>query len=377
MILKKAACRSLCWLASQQTYRVVLVAGSAFLFILFAFLLPFLLAADASAFGRFPTGARVGSVYVGKLTKKEAVARCNGRLAEVASQPLVLKADHDAIPINRADIGLELDYRRMVDQAYIKAWDVNILERMTRTLLHKPKAMSLPLVAKYDEQKLKAAVKTAMGVINCTQKNAYVDVSTGEVKLVPGGDGRVAKFDQVLAATRKVLAEGMRAVTVPVVKRIPAKVKKVEPQIVILVNLEEHTLSLYEGGNLLARYPVATGSKKWPTCIGEWKVVRGEKNPTWYNRGAAWSENMPWMKPPGPNNPLGTRAITINGGGVMIHGTNDTGSIGYSASHGCIRMRMPDVEQLFEYVYLGMPVYIIKKSGDPGFDCSKKAFWKK
>ena len=91
----------------------------------------------------------------------------------------------------------------------------------------------------------------------------------------------------------------------------------------------------------------------------------------------AWSENMPWMMPPGPNNPLGTRAITINGGGVMIHGTNDTGSIGYSASHGCVRMRMPDVEQLFEYVYLGMPVYIIRKSGDPGFDCSKKAFWKK
>ena len=376
MGMKKATYRSLCWLGSQQTYRVVLVAGSVFLFILSAVLLPFLLAADVSAFGRFPAGARVGRVYVGKLTKEEAVARCNGRLAEVASQPLVLKADYDTIPINAADIGLQIDYKRMVDQAYEKAWDVNIIERMARTLLNKPKAMSLPLVARYDEQKLKAAVKTAMGLINCTQRNAYVDVSSGAVKLMPGRDGRVAKFDQVLAEASKVLANGGRVVTVPVVKRTPAKAKEVKAQIVILVNLDEHTLSLYEGENLLARYPVATGSKKYPTCIGEWKVVRGEKNPTWYNRGAAWSENMPWMMPPGPNNPLGTRAITINGGGVMIHGTNDTGSIGYSASHGCIRMRMPNVEQLFEYVYLGMPVYIIKKSGDPGFDCSKKAFWK-
>ena len=376
MILRRAAYRALCWAAGQQTYKVVLAAGCAFLLVLLAFLLPILLAADASAFGRFPTGARVGSVYVGELTKEEAVATCNGRLAGFATQPLVLKADYDTIPINPADIGLELDYRRLVDQAYKKAWDVNILERMARTLLHEPKTMRMPLVANYDAGKLKSSVKGAMDLINCTRRDAYIDISTGGVKLVPGRDGRVARYDQVLAATRRVLADGVRVVTVPVVKRTPAKIKKLEPQGVILVNLEEHTLSLYMGETLIARYPVATGSRKYPTVIGEWKVVRGEKNPTWYNRGAAWSENMPWMMPPGPRNPLGTRAITINGGGVMIHGTNDTGSIGYSASHGCVRTRMPDVEQLFEYVYLGMPVYIIKRSGDPGFDCSKKAFWK-
>jgi lipoprotein-anchoring transpeptidase ErfK/SrfK len=361
---------------NQQTYKVVLAAGCAFLMALIALTLPFLLAADASAFGRFPVGSSVGSVYVGELTKDEAIVKCNGRLAELATQPLVLKADNDVIPISPAEIGLEIDYRRMVEEAYKKAWDVNILERMTRSLLHKPKAMRLPLIAKYDEQKLKSAVKGAMALVNCTRRDAYVDVTNGEVKLVSGRDGRVARFDQVLAATRRVLAEGMREVTVPVTKRMPAKVKKLEPQNIILVNLADHTLSLYQGETLVLRYPVATGSKKYPTCIGEWKVVRGEKNPTWYNRGAAWAENMPWMIPPGPNNPLGTRAITINGGGVMIHGTTDTGSIGESASHGCIRMRMPDVEQLFEYVSLGMPVYIIKRSGDPGFDPAKKAFWK-
>jgi lipoprotein-anchoring transpeptidase ErfK/SrfK len=376
MILRRAAYRALCWAVKQQTYKVVLAAGCVFLFALLALLLPILLTADASAFGRFPIGARVGTVYVGELTREEAVATCNGRLAGFAAQPLVLKADYDNIPIDPSDISLQLDYRKLVDQAYKKAWDVNILERMARTLLNEPKAMKIPPVGDYDEGKLKAAVKSAMDTINCTRRDAYIDVSTGGVKLVPGRDGRMARYDQVLGATRRTLANGMRVVEVPVIKRTPAKVKKLEPKGVIVVNLEEHTLSLFMGEQMIARYPVATGSKKYPTVIGEWKVVRGEKNPTWYNRGAAWSENMPWMMPPGPRNPLGTRAITINGGGVMIHGTNDTGSIGYSASHGCVRMYMQHVENLFEYVYLGMPVFIIQRSGDPGFDCSKKAYWK-
>jgi len=104
--------------------------------------------------------------------------------------------------------------------------------------------------------------------------------------------------------------------------------------------------------------------------------VKADKNPTWYNRGSTWAENMPASLPPGPGNPLGTRAITLNGGGVLIHGTSDGWSIGRSVSHGCIRMYISDVEQLFEHVYIGMPVYIIKAAGNPGFDCSKPPFWK-
>jgi lipoprotein-anchoring transpeptidase ErfK/SrfK len=99
-----------------------------------------------------------------------------------------------------------------------------------------------------------------------------------------------------------------------------------------------------------------------------------EKNPTWYNRGSTWAENMPASIGPGPNNPLGTRAMTINGGGVLIHGTHDTGSIGSSASHGCVRMSIPDVEALFNQCNVGMPVYIIKQTGKPGFDCTKHPF---
>lgn len=376
MTATSATYRSVVWLG-MKTSRVVLVLGSVFLILLLAGLLPFLLAADISAFGRFPQGVRVGGVYVGKLNKREAVARCREELAVLAAKPLRLKIDDEAYSITPAEIGLGMDYRRMVDEAYNRAWNVNIIERMARRFLNRPAAMNLPILVTCDRKKVSVFVKRAMGSINRSPRNAYIDISTGKAVIVPALDGREADFDQVLAGAMRALDTRNRTVNVPLVKRTPPKVKEVTVRKFILANLGEHTLSLYDRDALLAKYPIACGSKEWPTAIGEWAVVKAEKNPTWYNRGSTWADNMPDSIPPGPGNPLGTRAITINGGGVLIHGTTDTGSIGYSVSHGCIRMYIGDVEALFNHLYIGMPVYIIKRSGEPGFDCSKKPFWKK
>jgi lipoprotein-anchoring transpeptidase ErfK/SrfK len=63
--------------------------------------------------------------------------------------------------------------------------------------------------------------------------------------------------------------------------------------------------------------------------------------------------------PPGPGNPLGTRWMGLSAPGVGIHGTPDAASIGYSASHGCIRMRIPEAEWLFRHVELGTPIFIV------------------
>lgn len=376
MTATSATYRSVIWLG-RKTSRVVLILGSVFLILLLAGLLPFLLAADISAFGKFPQGVRVGGVYVGKLNKREAVAKCREELAVLAAKPLKLKIDDEAYSITPAEIGLGMDYRRMVDEAYNRAWNVNIIERMARRFLNRPAAMNLPILVTCDREKVSVFVKRAMGSINRSPRNAYIDISTGKAVIVPALDGREADFDQVLAGTIRALDTRNRTVNVPLVKRTPPKVKEVTVRKFILANLGEHTLSLYDRDALLAKYPIACGSKEWPTAIGEWAVVKAEKNPTWYNRGSTWADNMPDSIPPGPGNPLGTRAITINGGGVLIHGTTDTGSIGYSVSHGCIRMYIGDVEALFNHVYIGMPVYIIKRSGEPGFDCSKKPFWKK
>jgi lipoprotein-anchoring transpeptidase ErfK/SrfK len=371
-----AALRSLVWLEEQKTSMIMLLVGVVMLLVLFLGLFPALLAADASAFGKFPNGASICGVKVGDLTRDQAVARCEEGLAHTAATPFALTVDGEVYAATPAEIGLNVDYPKMVDEAYARAWNVNIVERMARRFLDKPKSMDFPPMVVYNEQQVQAFVNRAMPSINCPPRNAYMDVSTGNAAIVPARDGRKADYKQVLAETNKALANGRRTVDIPLTKRTPPKIKDVAIGKFILVNQGAHTLSLYDRDKLLARYPVCVGSPQWPTVIGEWAVVKAEKNPTWYNRGSTWAEHMPPSLPPGPGNPLGTRAITLNGGGVLIHGTPDGWSIGRSVSHGCIRMYISDVERLYEHVYIGMPVYIIKAAGNPGFDCSKPPFWK-
>jgi len=88
-------------------------------------------------------------------------------------------------------------------------------------------------------------------------------------------------------------------------------------------------------------------------------IINKRVNPTWYNPAKdTWGKNEPDFIPPGPNNPLGTRALDLDAPGIRIHGTYADSSIGTYASHGCIRMYIPDSEDLFDRVVVGTLVII-------------------
>jgi lipoprotein-anchoring transpeptidase ErfK/SrfK len=125
----------------------------------------------------------------------------------------------------------------------------------------------------------------------------------------------------------------------------------------IIIDQGDHSLTLYRMGKKPVRFGVAVGQSAYPTPYGEFSVIAKVVDPTWTPPNSDWAKGALPI-PPGPNNPLGTRWIGISSPGVGIHGTNDPASIGYSVSHGCIRMQISDVEQLFEMVYQGTPVTI-------------------
>jgi hypothetical protein len=139
----------------------------------------------------------------------------------------------------------------------------------------------------------------------------------------------------------------------------------------ILVNLARFELILDRPGFPLKRYPIACGSADWPTPTGRFVIYEKVQDPSWIPPDSPWAKEAKTI-PPGPDNPLGTRWIGLNWGNVGIHGTNADWSIGSASSHGCLRMYLSDVEELYDLVKPDMPVTVFGGWED---DALVRRFW--
>ncbi len=147
-------------------------------------------------------------------------------------------------------------------------------------------------------------------------------------------------------------------------RRIGVAVKILRPKrtlvgfgAVVVIRRGVNELRYYNGARLVRKFGVATGQAVYPTPTGTFSVVDLQLHPWWRPPDSPWAIGKKPI-PPGPGNPLGTRWMGLSAPGVGIHGTPDDASIGYSASHGCIRMHIPDAEWLFHHVKIGTPVVI-------------------
>ena len=187
----------------------------------------------------------------------------------------------------------------------------------------------------------------------------------GRLKFRASVDGK--RLDRALAAKRltaliraRYEADSSRpTLTLPVRTLTPA-VRSSEIKRAIIVDVSSRMLRLYERSRLLKEYRVAVGTPSHPTPLGTLKVGRKSPAPAWYNPGSAWARNMPSYIPPGPNNPLGLRALYLNSPGIRIHGTNNIRSLGTAASHGCIRVANSNIVKLYPLVPVGTVVYVVK-----------------
>ncbi len=189
-------------------------------------------------------------------------------------------------------------------------------------------------------------------------QNADIDISTGFLKFTPEKAGRILDVD----ASKKAVMDGVRLgdgsvklVTTPVAPGAGDEALNK----VILVRTGENKLYLYDKGVMVKSWSVATGSASYPTPTGIYKIITKIENPSWYNPGSDWAKGLPKVIGPGPYNPLGTKALELDAPGILIHATSDRGSIGYSASHGCIRMLEETEAELFSMVPVGTRVAIV------------------
>ena len=124
-----------------------------------------------------------------------------------------------------------------------------------------------------------------------------------------------------------------------------AQDKSSRPARRIVVSIPDRKLAVLEGDRIVRIFETAVGAPKSPSPTGIYQIVNSIADPTWYTKGK--------IVPPGKCNPLGTRWLGLSRKGYGIHGTNRPDSIGRNASHGCIRMRNREVEELFKMVAVG------------------------
>lgn len=132
----------------------------------------------------------------------------------------------------------------------------------------------------------------------------------------------------------------------------------------VVVNLSEMRLFHFPStpGPAMT-FPVGIGTEGWATPVGTFKVIQKQVNPAWYPPASIRREepDLPAVVPPGPDNPLGTHALRLNKGSILIHGTDTPFGVGRRASHGCLRLYPEDIPVLFDRVPVGTEVRIVRE----------------
>jgi L,D-transpeptidase ErfK/SrfK len=162
--------------------------------------------------------------------------------------------------------------------------------------------------------------------------------------------------------------------------RLPTRyVLPAVPREGLVLNLAEYRMYYFpraEPGQpaYVYTYPISIGRMDWETPLGQTRITAMAKDPAWYppqsvrDEHAADGDPLPRVVPPGPDNPLGTRALRLGIPGYLIHGTNRPAGVGMRVSHGCIRMFPEDIEFVFEHVRVNVPVRIINTPVKIGWD---------
>jgi lipoprotein-anchoring transpeptidase ErfK/SrfK len=286
-----------------------------------------------------PGGVVVSGIRVGGLTAEPA----RDRISAAFDRPLRIVVPKGTTTVDPARAGAQVDVDAAVSAALGATPGSAIAVPVQYSRARAGKIVD-ELAKRYDRAPVDAAVTGAD--------------ANGPV-FSPAKAGLAVDRRTMRAAIGQLLRDGTRAPLHLLTNPVPPAKTVATFGPVIVVTRSTNTLRLYRGTRLVRTFRVATGQAVYPTPSGLWRIVDKQRNPWWYPPTYDdWAKGLKPV-PPGPSNPLGTRWMGLNAPGVGIHGTDAPTSIGYSASHGCIRMQVPEAEWLFEHVRVGTPVVIL------------------
>jgi len=320
---------------------------------------------DASQSDDIAKGIKVGGVDVGGLNKTQARAKLQRELVGPLNQPVKVTGpggNHFVLTPKRAKV--TMDVNGMVQEAIDKSRDGSIIIRAWRGVTGGSVNADLPPKVDYSASAVNRLVRRVRRAVNRRPENARVDPAASGLHKLPAHNGLTVRVAQLREELHHMLTvpSGERLVTAAVTK-VPPKVTvhdltRKYPNY-ILINRNAFELRYYHRLKLTKTYPIAVGMQGLETPAGMYDIQNKQVNPSWQVPNSSWAGSLAGqLIPPGPQDPLKARWMGIDGG-AGIHGTDDTGSLATAGSHGCIRMAIPDVIDLYDRVNVGTPVYII------------------
>jgi lipoprotein-anchoring transpeptidase ErfK/SrfK len=319
---------------------------------------------DSSREDRIAEGVSVGGVDVGGLSAAKAKAKLRTRVLDPLKAPVEVhyRGKRYTLSPEQARVGVNID--RSVGQAVERSRSGGIIDRTVRGIFGGHVNAKIPVDITYDHGAVARLVKRVEADLERPAVDADVDLSGGTVKTTPSRTGLQIRSSQL----RRDVAAKLVATTGP--RRVAVHARTLEPKVsskdlaarypaILIVNRSAFRLTLYKHLKPAKTYKIAVGMAGLETPAGLYHIQDKQTNPAWHVPDSDWAGKLAGkVIPPGdPANPIKARWMGIyNGAG--IHGTDAIGSLGSAASHGCIRMAIPDVEELFDEVPVQAPVYI-------------------
>ncbi len=285
-----------------------------------------------------PAGVQIGGVRVGGLTSEQA----RNAISWWYNRPLrfVFYGKHWTVRPSVFDASVDAD---------------SAVQRVLRARPNEHVALQTDV----DLDSIKRYVRALDGQLTIEPVDASASLKGRRPVIEPGKPGLELNRVETAQRIADLLTIARRPQAVhPAARTVAPAVSANDFGAVVVIYRGSNELHLYQGARPWRTFGVATGQAIYPTPLGDWHVVDKQRNPWWRPPDSPWAKGLKPV-PPGPGNPLGTRWMGLDAAGVGMHGTPDAASIGYSASHGCIRMRIPDAEWLFSHVRIGTPVFII------------------
>lgn len=318
---------------------------------------------DNSRKDEIADGVTIGGVDVGGMNAEEARSAVRRQLLAPLKDSLRVGFDGKSweLPGSRLKIHAGLD--QAVEEALDASRNGGLPGRLVRYVSGGNVDERVPADVTYSQQAVNRFVRKVAAAVDREPQDATVDPTGDSLEVAPAENGRKLRDNRLTEEINRAVlnADADHAIT--------AEAHSVKPSVTgsevasqypsyLTLDRSTFTLRLWEHLKLAKTYTVAVGMEGLETPEGLYHIQEKEENPVWRVPESAWAGSLAGETiPPGPENPIKARWMGIFEG-AGIHGTEETYSLGHAASHGCVRMAIPDVEELYDRVEVGTPIYI-------------------